>query len=88
MDLQAALKEQLGGGVRVCCVSDLPPGSGMGGSSILAAALVRSLSDLLGLLCSEDDLVYQVARVEQILTAGGGWQDQVSNTGSLGNHDL
>jgi galactokinase/mevalonate kinase-like predicted kinase len=49
----------------------------MGGSSILAAAVLRCLGDLLGLNCTQEDLVYQVSQVEQILTAGGGWQDQV-----------
>jgi galactokinase/mevalonate kinase-like predicted kinase len=63
--------------VCVVCVSDLPAGSGMGGSSILAAAVLRCLGDLLGLNSSQEDLVYQVSQVEQILTAGGGWQDQV-----------
>lgn len=69
---------RLGGGMCVLCVSDLPPGSGMGGSSVLAAAALRCVGDLLGLSASQEDLVYQVSQVEQILTSGGGWQDQVS----------
>lgn len=59
-------------------MSDLPPGSGMGGSSVLAAAILRCLSDLLGVPHSSPDrLISQVSEVEQILTSGGGWQDQV-----------
>lgn len=59
------------------CVSELPPGSGMGGSSVLAAAAVQSLAGLLGVPVSSQDLIYLVSQVEQILTTGGGWQDQV-----------
>jgi fucokinase len=50
----------------------------MGGSSVLAAALLRCVGDLLGTRSTQEDLVYQVSQVEQILTTGGGWQDQVS----------
>lgn len=65
------------GGIEVGCVSALPAGSGMGGSSILAATVLASVSQLLSLPTSKEQLVYQVLQVEQILTTGGGWQDQV-----------
>lgn len=64
----------------MACVSELPPGSGMGGSSVLAAAILRCMGDLLGVEYSSDQLVSQVSEVEQILTSGGGWQDQVLAT--------
>jgi galactokinase/mevalonate kinase-like predicted kinase len=71
-------------GICLACVSDLPAGSGMGGSSVLAAAALRSLGDLLLLPPSyqpltQADIVYLVTVVEQLLTSGGGWQDQVPN---------
>lgn len=49
----------------------------MGGSSVLAATILMSVSSLLGLQLSNEDLVHQVSQVEQVLTTGGGWQDQV-----------
>jgi hypothetical protein len=88
VSLGVALRQRLGGGVCVVCVSDLPAGSGMGGSSILAAAVLCCLGDLLGLNSSQEGLVYQVSQVEQILTAGGGWQDQVSVVGIMCFHSL
>ncbi len=54
-------------------------GSGMGGSSVLAAAALRSVADLLGLVVGADRLVSLVSQVEQVLTTGGGWQDQVGS---------
>lgn len=75
--LRNHLQAKLGGGISVTCVSDLPSGSGMGTSSILAATALHSLSALLGLPTSQDALVSLVSQVEQILTTGGGWQDQV-----------
>ena len=77
VSLSEYLHNNLGGGISVTCVSDLPAGSGMGGSSILAAAALHSLSALLGLSTSRDALVSLVSQVEQLLTTGGGWQDQV-----------
>lgn len=76
--LSEYLRTTFGGGIHISCVSDLPAGSGMGGSSILAAAALHSLSALLGLSTSLDALVSLVSQVEQILTTGGGWQDQVN----------
>ena len=73
----AHLQSAYGGGLEIACLSDLPAGSGMGGSSILAAAVLQSLSELLQLQLTASDLVYLVSQVEQIMTTGGGWQDQV-----------
>ena len=77
VSLSEYLQNTFSGGISVTCVSDLPAGSGMGGSSILAAAALHSLSALLGLNNSRDALVSLVSQVEQLLTTGGGWQDQV-----------
>ena len=73
------LAEQLasgGGGLELESWSHLPTGSGLGTSSILAAALVAAV----GLASSRDyapeALTHAVLQVEQMLTTGGGWQDQ------------
>ena len=57
--------------------SDLPAGSGLGGSSILAACAVLSLGRLFGFCLSRMDIINAVLKVEQLLSTGGGWQDQI-----------
>ena len=52
-------------------------GSGLGTSSILAGGLVKALWQLMGTQWTDEDLFNQVLAVEQMLTSGGGWQDQV-----------
>lgn len=49
----------------------------MGGSSILAAAILRSVAACLQIELTNERLVDLVSAVEQLLTTGGGWQDQV-----------
>ncbi len=68
----------LGGGLYMNTrVIDIPKGSGLGTSSILAAACVKGLSQFLGLKLSENDLINRVLCMEQLMSTGGGWQDQV-----------
>jgi len=69
----------VGGGLEVACISDLPAGSGMGGSSIVAAVVVQSLVDLLCIKTSKNNLIDLVTQVEQVLSSGGGWQDQIGS---------
>jgi fucokinase len=74
-----SLAEQLresGGGVEIESWSRLPTGSGLGTSSILAAALVAAVGGVTGRHYAPDALVHAVSQVEQMLTTGGGWQDQ------------
>lgn len=53
--------------------------SGMGGSSILAAAAIQSLGQLINMKSLTKDIVIElVSYVEQLMTTGGGWQDQVT----------
>jgi fucokinase len=66
----------LGGGLEIQTQVDLPMGSGLGTSSILAAALLRGLAEIAGLEISDTSLSDQVMRLEQLMTTGGGWQDQ------------
>ena len=70
--------ERLGGGFRMETeVTGVPKGSGLGTSSILAAACVKALLTFFGIRCSEDDIYGTVLCVEQLMSTGGGWQDQV-----------
>jgi fucokinase len=73
--LRAAL-ERRGGGLEIRTSVSLPLGSGLGTSSILAAALLRALAEMLEIPLSPNALSDQVLRLEQQMTTGGGWQDQ------------
>lgn len=64
-------------GLEIASCSLLPAGSGMGGSSILAAVIIQSIYARLGKMIQLDYLSYLVSQTEQILTTGGGWQDQI-----------
>jgi len=66
-----------GGGLKIELWSDLPQGSGLGTSSILAGAVLAALWTCLGASYTRRELVHAVLVVEQLLTTGGGWQDQV-----------
>ena len=68
--------EPLGGGVEVSLVAAVPQGSGLGASSILAVTLLAALSEMYGLEWSHQDLIARTLAVEQLVTTGGGWQDQ------------
>ncbi|KAF9200164.1 hypothetical protein BGZ49_009638 [Haplosporangium sp. Z 27] len=74
--LVEALKHS-GGGLELIVRSSLPLGSGMGTSSILAAAILAVLKTLKGEPYTSDDLLYLTLEVEQMMNTGGGWQDQV-----------
>ena len=76
----ASLEDQLGrfgGGIEVSTLCAVPKGSGLGTSSILAATLLAVLGDVCGLHWSRSVLVNRTLAMEQMLTTGGGWQDQV-----------
>ncbi|XP_041883300.1 L-fucose kinase isoform X7 [Corvus kubaryi] len=75
--LRAQLMESYGGGFEVHTWSKLPHGSGLGTSSILAGAVMASLYRAAGKAASTESLIHAVLHLEQRLTTGGGWQDQV-----------
>ncbi len=75
--LARQLEAELGGGIELSMVCAIPKGSGLGTSSILAAAILGTLSELLGLEWTRDDIFRRTMALEQMLTSGGGWQDQV-----------
>ena len=73
------LREQLidfGGGIELTFLSAAPKGSGLGTSSILAATTLGALSELCGLGWDRQTLFQRSLALEQLLTTGGGWQDQ------------
>ncbi len=73
------LKEQLqafGCGIEVIMLSAIPAGSGLGTSSILAATVLGAISDFCSLHWDSAEICRRTLVLEQLLTAGGGWQDQ------------
>jgi galactokinase/mevalonate kinase-like predicted kinase len=74
-----SLERQLldfGGGIEISLLAAVPKGSGLGTSSILAATLLATLGDLCGLQWDRHDLFARTLALEQMVTTGGGWQDQ------------
>lgn len=71
------LFEQLGGCLLLKTNVAVPKGSGLGTSSILAVACIRALHELYGEFLAEEELCQQALVVEQLMSTGGGWQDQV-----------
>ena len=73
-----AVLERLSGGILMKSeVTGVPKGSGLGTSSILAGACVKALFEFVGIDYTENDLYAHVSVMEQIMSTGGGWQDQV-----------
>ena len=70
--------EKLGGGLYLStAVMGIPRGSGLGTSSILAGACVKAIFAYIGKEVSENELYSYVLCMEQLMSTGGGWQDQV-----------
>lgn len=76
---------RLGGGfIMRSEVTGVPKGSGLGTSSILSGACVKAVFDFCGIRYTEDELYSHVLCMEQIMSTGGGWQDQVGGlTGGI-----
>jgi fucokinase len=75
--LEHQLSRNVQGGLEVEMWSNLPQGSGLGTSSILASALLMAISGAVNRSYSELKITNLTLLVEQLLTTGGGWQDQV-----------
>jgi fucokinase len=71
-----SLLDRLGGGIEISTSADLPVGSGLGSSSILAAAVVRAVFEMFGRRLSTQQASDLVLDLEQMMGTGGGWQDQ------------
>lgn len=75
----ASLEEQLkafGSGMEITLLSAIPAGSGLGTSSILASTVLGAVSDFCGLNWDKNEICNRTLILEQLLTTGGGWQDQ------------
>lgn len=73
--LSEHLKE-LGGGLEISILAAIPKGSGLGTSSIIASSLLGTLSNVCDLKWNKNEICYRTLALEQMLTTGGGWQDQ------------
>ena len=69
--------EAFGGGIELTTLAAIPKGSGLGTSSIMGAVIVAVLGRVMGRQLSQRELFHSVLRLEQALTTGGGWQDQI-----------
>ena len=75
----SSLEKQLteaGGGLEISILAAVPKGSGLGTSSILAATVLGTLSEVCGLRWDKTEIGRRTLALEQLLTTGGGWQDQ------------
>lgn len=76
-DLRKIL-QKLGGGIYLSTqVVGVPKGSGLGTSSILSAACVKAVFEFLGEELENSKIYEIVLGMEQIMSTGGGWQDQI-----------
>jgi len=74
-----SLEQQLtdfGSGIEITLLSAIPAGSGLGTSSILASTVIGALADFCGLGWDKYEIGNRSLILEQLLTTGGGWQDQ------------
>ena len=68
--------ESFGAGIELTLLSAIPAGSGLGTSSILASTVLGALNDFCGLGWDKNEIGRRTLILEQMLTTGGGWQDQ------------
>jgi len=76
MDLKEML-EKFGSGIDLTLFSAVPAGSGLGTSSILGSAIIACLSTMIGQELTQEELFNRTLYMEQLMTTGGGWQDQI-----------
>ena len=82
----AEVLQEFGGGLELTTLAAIPKGSGLGTSSIIGAVLLGVLHRVLGRQLSSDGLFHAVLQLEQVMTTGGGWQDQIG--GAVGGIKL
>ena len=74
-----SLRQQLeafGCGIELTLLSAIPAGSGLGTSSILASTVLGAINDFCSLAWDKNEICRRTLVLEQMLTTGGGWQDQ------------
>ncbi|KAF6153671.1 hypothetical protein GIB67_000904 [Kingdonia uniflora] len=64
-------------GINIKTWANVPRGSGLGTSSILAAAVMKGLLQIMGGDGNNGNVARLVLVLEQIMGTGGGWQDQI-----------
>jgi galactokinase/mevalonate kinase-like predicted kinase len=72
--------EEFGGGIELTTLAAIPKGSGLGTSSIMGAVILSVIQRALGRTLTHKELFHSVLCLEQSLTTGGGWQDQIGGT--------
>jgi galactokinase/mevalonate kinase-like predicted kinase len=75
-----SLEEMLlkfGGGIELTTLAAIPKGSGLGTSSIMGAVIIAVIERVMGSTLEGRELFNRVLQLEQSLTTGGGWQDQI-----------
>lgn len=78
-DRFTSLRQQLeafGCGIELTLLSAIPAGSGLGTSSILASTVLGAINDFCSLAWDKNEICRRTLVLEQMLTTGGGWQDQ------------
>lgn len=78
-DKFVSLRQQLeffGCGIELTLLSAVPAGSGLGTSSILASTVLGAVNDFCSLAWDKNEICRRTLVLEQMLTTGGGWQDQ------------
>lgn len=73
----AAQLASFGGGLEITTLAAVPKGSGLGTSSILAATVLGTLAETCDLHWDNAKISQMTLVLEQLLTTGGGWQDQL-----------
>jgi len=69
--------EEFGGGIELSTLAAIPSGSGLGTSSIMGAVIMAVVHRMIGRNVAPRELFNLVLQLEQELTTGGGWQDQI-----------
>lgn len=73
--LEAQLKS-FGAGIELTLLAAIPAGSGLGTSSILASTVLGAVANFCSLPWDKNEICRRTLALEQLLTTGGGWQDQ------------
>ncbi len=76
----ARMLDLFGGGIELTTLAAIPKGSGLGTSSMVGSVILAVIQRLFGRQVTRDRLFHGVLRLEQALTTGGGWQDQIGGS--------
>jgi galactokinase/mevalonate kinase-like predicted kinase len=68
--------EEFGGGIELSILAAVPKGSGLGTSSVLASTILAAIGSFGDLGWTQREVMHRTLALEQILSTGGGWQDQ------------